>query len=214
MVLDHVLVEAGVIVPVFEFGPRASAERKVRWRYEIVELRAVGSRLQRPVCQGHREIHEERFVLVPFHEIDDVVGKDVLAIFALHVFQEPAVFVDDRALVTGTFLLCVMSMPHAKLVESGILDSLACRPCFWHFVGRVVGMELPFPGNACPVASVGKQVAERHFVRGDETEPDVVAEVVLAGHQLDPGRCAQGLHMGAFEADSASGHAVEHWSCV
>ena len=214
VVLDHVLVVAGLVVPVLKLGPCAGAERFVRWRNEIVELRAIGSRLEGPVREGHREVNEERIVPVPLHEIDDVVGENVLAVFALHVFEKFPVFVDDRALVAGTLFFGVVGVPHAEFVEPGVLDFLTRRARLWHFVGRVIGMELPFACDAGLVAGAGEQVAKGNFVGCDQAEADVVAEVVLAGHQLDAGRRAQGLDVGVFKADSGACHAIEHRGCV
>ena len=159
----------------------------------------------------HRPIHEERVVLVllAVQEVYDVVAEDVLAVLALGIVSVLAVLVDDGVLVSGPLLLRVVRVPDAELIESRVLDPLPLRAHLRHLVGRIVGVELPLAGYAGVVARVRHQVPESNLVRLHQAESDVVAEVVLAGHQRQPRRSAQRHYVSVLEPHPVLSHLVE-----
>ena len=77
------------------------------------------------MCGRHRKVDKKRVVPVPLHEVEDVVGEHVVAVLAFHPVQVLTVLVNDRVLVAGALFLGVMRVPHAVLIEPGVLDPLA-----------------------------------------------------------------------------------------
>ena len=74
--------------------------------------------------------------------------------------------------------------------------------------------QLPFARQAGGVPRVSHQVCERLLALFQMAEPPVVAPVVLAGHDLDPRRCADRLGIAVREAHTFPSKPLEDRSFV
>jgi hypothetical protein len=159
-----------------------------------VPVGAVRGRLVGGVGEHHRVVQEERVTLVPGDEVDGPVAHQVGAVLAVRVVEFLAVDLQSGVGVPGR---PAGELPEAVLVEPEVLGPV--EPA----------AELPLAGDPRRVPGLLEEVGEGDRVRLEPAEPGVVADVVLPGHELHPGRGAQRLDVAVLEPHPAGGQPVQ-----
>jgi hypothetical protein len=171
-------------------------------------LRAVGRRLERRVRQRHRVIGEKRLRLVLLHEPRQERHEDVFAVFTFDLPQL-AVLHHNGIGIARAFVFGVPGVPDAVLVEAAVLRQHSPAAPFRLVVGRVVAVKLPFPCDARLISGGAHQMGECLLFRIEDAESSIIPEVVLAGHELQPGGRAERLGIRIREANAADGEGVK-----
>ena len=161
--------------------------------------------------QRHRPVDEKRVVVALFaiDEVGYVFEKQIVAVLVVRILPVASVLVNHRILVTRPLVLGVMSMPHAELVETRVLDPLTLIPPLRTFVRRVIGIQLPLARDAGVVPGFREDMPERNLIRAHQPKREIVPEIVLARHQRNPRRRAQRQDMTLVKPHPIRRHLIQ-----
>lgn len=195
-VFNHVAVVLGVVFEAITFRP----------------IFAAGRRIEGAVSEGHGVVGEEGPVAIALHETEKEVSKEIGAVLTLGVGDEFAVFVQGGVGVAGAFFFGVFVVPEEIFVEAAIGGEFTGAAVLG--AGGVIRVELPLARDGGAIAGALHHVSEGAFLGIHDAEGFPVAEIELAGHELEASGGAEGLGEGVSEAEARLGEAVEVGSPV
>ena len=169
-----------------------------------IPVGGVGRGIEGAVREDHRIVYEERFLFVFIDEIADEIGAYLRAVFAvveilLHT-AELQLRIDEAAV--DIFTVLIRSAAAGVLPEAGLLEAKVLWRIF-------VAPELPFTSNGGGVSGRLELMGEGGLLASQPAERHVIADVVLAGHKLNPRRRADGIGETVGEAHALRGQLVE-----
>jgi len=145
--------------------------------------------------QSHSEIGEERFIFSPHHKIEEKLDRGIRTIFSVFRAHEFAISIKAGIPITGAFILGLPGMIKRPLVESRILNFHPSAPAAIRVgkVGRIVGIQLPLPGDASAIASILHEMTKGPLFRIEYSKVEPVPLVVFSRHDLHTRRRAKRL---------------------
>ena len=171
----------------------------------------VRSRNEGIVNEDGGIIDEEGLVLIAVDEVTNEVRHDIGSVFFMVIFlgEELPVLLErwtPESFPSSFASLLCGHLPEAVFIEArfnrarGILTSLG-------FV--IEPVELPLARDGRFVACVFQKMPEGLLLRIEVTEVSVVPEVVLPGHNLNPGSRADGRGVTMIEANAFGSEGVD-----
>ena len=156
------------------------------------------SRQEGRMHKHHREVGEERLVLVRLDEVEQELGENVGPVIVFGDIDDLAVAFDRR--VPEAPALRVPGVPQAIRVEA-----VARR----HSLRIRAPLQLPFARNSRGVTGLAEQVGDTELVGQQRSEISVVADVAHARHQGNAARGAERRRKAVREANPAIGKLVD-----
>jgi len=156
------------------------------------------------VGKDHRVVDEEGLILVCVNEVTDEVGADLGAVFAIRVLLFLPVEFEQRVDETAVDGLAVLlrSSAAGMLPETGFFEAKV--------LGRILFLaQLPLAGDRSRITGCLELMGEGGLSTVQHAEVDVVSDVVLAGHDLCPGRGADRVGETVRETDASLGQFIQ-----
>ena len=160
--------------------------------------------VERAVGKDHRVVDEEGLLLVCVDEVANEVGADLGAILAIRVLLFfPVEFeqrVDEAPIESGSTFLG--TTPAGMLPKTGFFEAKV----LWRIL---LLAQLPFAGDCGGVTRCLELVGKGGLSSVQHAELNVIADIVLPGHDLCPRRRADRVGETVGKTDASLGQFIE-----